>query len=69
MIPEGFHLRARDLSERGALFAGKALHITEAAGEFGAGFFESDFGVEIEETGEIHGDEEDVSDFGFDGCR
>ena len=66
MIPEGFHLRARELGESGALFAGEMLHITEAAREFSAGFLESEFGIEIEEAREVDGDEEDVADFGLD---
>ena len=66
LVPEGFHLGAGDLGERGSLLAGEALHFTETAGEFGAGFFESDFGVDVEETREIDGDEEEVAEFGFD---
>ena len=66
LIPEGFHLGARDLGESGALFAGNAFHFAETAREFCAGFFESDFGIEVEETREIDGDKKDVADFGLD---
>ena len=45
---------------------GDFFHFTEAASEFGAGFMESDFGIDVEEAGEIDGDEEDVAEFGFD---
>jgi len=69
LVPEGFHLGARDLGESGALFASNALHFAEAAREFGAGFLEGDFGIEVEETGEIDGDKEEIADFGFDGRR
>ena len=67
LIPEGFHLRTRDLGEGSALGAGESFHFAKAAGKFGAGFFQSDFGVEVEETGEIDGDEEEVAEFRFDG--
>ena len=66
LFPEGFHLGTRDLGEGGSLLAGEAFHFVEAAGEFGAGFFEGDFGIDVEEAGEIDGDEEDVANFGFD---
>ena len=67
LVPEGFHPRARDLSKRGALLAGEALHLAESRGEFGAGFLQSEFGIEIEKAGEINGDEEEIADFRFDG--
>ena len=57
---------AEDFGEGGALFAGDCFHFAEATGEFGAGFVEGDFGVDVEEAGEIDGDEEDVAEFGFD---
>jgi len=66
LIPEGFELGARDFREGGSLLAGDFFHFVEAAGEFGAGFVESDFWVDVEEAGEIYGDEEDVAQFGFD---
>ena len=57
---------ARDVGEIGVLLARRALHFAEAAGEFGGGFFSGDFGVDVEEAGEVDGDEEDVAEFGFD---
>jgi len=70
LVPEGFHLEARDLGKGGSLLAGEAFHGVKATREFGAGFFEGDFGIDVEEAGKIDGDEEDVAQFGFDrGCR
>ena len=69
LLPEGFHLGARDVGEIGVLLARRALHFAEAAGEFGGGFFSGDFGVDVEEAGEVDGDEEDVAEFGFDAAR
>lgn len=66
LVPEGFELRPGDFGEGGSLFAGDFFHFTKAAGEFGAGIVQGDFGVDVEETGEIHGDEEDVAEFAFD---
>ena len=65
LIPKGFHPGARDLGESGTLFAGNAFHFAETAGELCAGFFESDFGIEVEETSEIDGHGEEIADFGF----
>jgi hypothetical protein len=39
LVPEGFHLGARDFGERGVLFVGQAFHGAKATGEFGRGFF------------------------------
>lgn len=66
-VPEGFHFGARGMGEGSALRAGDAFHFTEAAGKFGAGFFQRDFGVEVEEAREIDGDEEEIAKLGFDG--
>ena len=66
LVPEGFELGAGDFGEGGSLFAGDFFHLAEAAGEFGAGLVESDFGVDVEKAGEIYGYEEDVAEFPFD---
>ena len=52
---------AGDFGERSSLFAGDFFHFVEAAGEFGAGFVEGDFGIDVEEAGEVYGYEEDVA--------
>jgi hypothetical protein len=67
LVPERFHLGAWDVGESSSLCAGQAFHLPETAGEFGAGFLESDFRVDAEEAGEIDGDEEEVAELGFDG--
>ena len=66
LVPEGFELRARDFGEGGSLLAGDAFHFVEAASEFGIGFFHGEFGVDVQEAGEIDGDEKDVAEFAFD---
>jgi len=66
LVPEGFELGTGDFGEGGALFAGDSFHFAEAAGEFGAGFVQGDFGVDVEKAGKIYGDEENVAEFGFD---
>jgi len=66
LVPEGFQLGARDLSESGALLAGDALHFTETVREFRAGFLQGYFWIEIEKAGEVDGDEEDIAQFTFD---
>lgn len=66
LVPEGFHLGARNFGEGGALGAGEFFHFAEATGEFCGGFFECDFGIDVEETGKIDEDEEEVAEFGFD---
>jgi hypothetical protein len=48
------------------LFAGQAFHGAEAARKFGIGFLKGDFGIDFEETGEIHGHEEEITYFVFD---
>ena len=60
---------AGDLGEGGVLFAGELFHFVEAAGELGGGFLEGKFRVDVEETGEIDEDEEEVTEFGFDARR
>ena len=35
--------------------------VAEAAGEFGAGLFQGDFGIKFEKAGEVDGDEEEVA--------
>jgi hypothetical protein len=67
LLPERFHLGAGDPGESGALSASKLFHFAETAGEFRAGFSKSDFGIDIQETSEVHGDKEDVAEFGLDG--
>ena len=66
LVPEGFELGPGNFGESGSLVAGDAFHFAEAAGEFGAGIVQGDFGVDVEEAGEIYGDEKDVAEFGFD---
>ena len=68
-FPEGFELWAWDFGQGGALFAGNALHFAEAAGKFGAGFFHGEFGIHVEEAGEIDGDEKDIAEFRLDAAR
>ena len=48
------------------MFASDFFHFAEAAGELGAGFVEGDFGIDVEEAGEIYCDEEDIAELGFD---
>jgi len=67
LVPKGFHLRPRNFGESSALFASEAFHAVETASEFGAGFFEGDFGIYVEESSEIDGDKQDVAEFRFDG--
>jgi hypothetical protein len=40
-------LGAGDFGEGGPLLAGDFFHFAEAAGEFGAGFVQGDFGVDM----------------------
>ena len=57
------------MGERGALFAGKAFHFAETPREFGAGFLESNFGIDFEEAGEIDDDEKKIADFRLNGLH
>ena len=66
LFPEGFELGARDIGKSGALLAGDAFHFVKAAREFGVGFFHGEFGIYVEEAGEIDGNEEEVAEFAFD---
>lgn len=59
-------MRARDFGERSALVASEALHFPESPRELGACFLQGDFRINVEETGEIDGDEEDVAKFALD---
>jgi len=67
LVPQGFHLRARDLRQGSALGAREAFHFAKTAGKFGAGFLEGDFRIEVEKAGQVYGDEKEVTEFGFDG--
>jgi len=69
LLPQRFHLVARDVGESGALLAGNPLHFAEAARELGRGFFGGNFGVDVQETGEIDDHEEDIAELGFDPAR
>jgi len=66
-VPEGFHLGPRNFGKRSALFASEAFHGVETTSEFGAGFLEGDFGIDVEESSEIDGDKQDVAEFRFNG--
>src|SRR5690242_12325698 len=61
LVPEGFQLGAGNFGEGSSLLAGDFFHLAETACEFGAGLVESDFGIDVKKSGEIHCDEEDVA--------
>ena len=65
LFPERFELGARDFGECRSLLAGNAFHFVEAAGEFGVGLFHGQFGIDVEEAGEVDDDEEKVAEFAF----
>jgi hypothetical protein len=69
LLPERFHLGTRDIGENRALLTGEALHFTETARKFGAGFLGGDFGVDVQEASEVDSDEEDVAEFILDTRR
>src|SRR3974390_498616 len=66
LVPEGFHVGARDGGEGSALFAGEFFHFVKAPDEFLVGTMHGDFRVDSQKAREVDSNEEKITQFIFD---